>query len=149
MLKLALIALLFVPVVHAKDLQMYWIDVEGGAATLIVAPGGQSLLIDTGWADGDRDAKRIVAAAQSAGVKKIDYLVISHYHRDHVGGLAALSKLMPIDRIYSRGDVFETDNKQWHDSVVAAAKGHRTILKAGDKIPVPGLDVLAVTSSNT
>jgi len=55
-----------VPVVHAKDLQMYWIDVEGGAATLIVAPGGQSLLIDTGWADGDRDAKRIVAAAQAA-----------------------------------------------------------------------------------
>src|SRR6266481_1872382 len=88
----------------SKNLNMYWIDVEGGAATLIVTPSGQSLLIDTGWAVGDRDAKRIYSAAQQAGLKKIDHLVISHFHADHVGGLAALSKMIPIDRFYSRGD---------------------------------------------
>ena len=81
-----------------KNLEMYWIDVEGGAATLIVAPSGQSLLIDTGWAVGDRDAKRIYAAAQQAGLKQIDYFVLSHYHADHAGGLAALSKMIPIRR---------------------------------------------------
>ncbi len=72
---------------QTKNLDLYWIDVEGGAATLIVAPSGESLLIDTGWTVGDRDAKRIVAASQEAGLKKIDYLLISHWHADHVGGL--------------------------------------------------------------
>ena len=56
----------------SKNLDIYWIDVEGGAATLIVTPSGQSLLIDTGWAVGDRDAKRIYAAAQQAGLPLID-----------------------------------------------------------------------------
>ena len=71
-----------------KNLDVYWIDVEGGAATLLVAPSGESMLIDTGWAVGDRDPKRIYAAAQQAGLKKIDYVFISHFHADHVGGLA-------------------------------------------------------------
>jgi beta-lactamase superfamily II metal-dependent hydrolase len=66
--------------------------------TLIVAPSGQSLLIDTGWAVGDRDAKRIYAATQRAGLKQIDHFVLSHYHADHAGGLAALSKMIPIGR---------------------------------------------------
>ena len=101
----ALLSLVFLLTpVFAKDLEIYWIDVEGGAATLIVAPSGQSMLIDTGWVVGDRDAKRILAAAENAGLKKIDHLVISHYHADHVGGLAALSKLIPIGQFYGRGD---------------------------------------------
>src|SRR5206468_7041731 len=62
---------------QSRSLEIYWIDVEGGAATLIVSPSGESMLIDTGWEADDRDAKRILAAAQHAGVKKIDYLVIS------------------------------------------------------------------------
>src|SRR5207244_7316319 len=84
---------------QSRSLEIYWIDVEGGAATLIVSPSGESMLIDTGWEADDRDAKRILAAAQHAGVKKIDYLVISHYHADHVGGLAALSKVIHIGAV--------------------------------------------------
>ena len=99
-----------------KNLDIYWIDVEGGAATLIVSPSGESLLIDTGYAVGDRDAKRIYAAAQQAGLKKIDHLVISHFHGDHAGGLAALSKMIPIGRFYGHGDAIETENQQWLDS---------------------------------
>jgi len=91
----------------SKNLDIYWIDVEGGAATLILTPSGQSLLIDTGWAVGDRDAKRIYAAAQQAGLKRIDHLIISHFHADHVGGLAALSKMIPIDHFYGRGNEIE------------------------------------------
>lgn len=63
---------------QSRNLEIYWIDVEGGAATLIVSPSGESMLIDTGFETDDRDAKRIYAAAQEAGLKKIDYLVISH-----------------------------------------------------------------------
>jgi len=42
-----------------RNLDIHWVDVEGGAATLIVSPSGESLLIDSGWEVGDRDAKRI------------------------------------------------------------------------------------------
>src|SRR5215471_119007 len=76
----------------SQNLQIYWIDVEGGAATLVVSPSGESLLLDTGFPDADRDAKRIFAAAQKAGLKQIDNLVISHWHRDHEGGLAASAR---------------------------------------------------------
>src|SRR6266851_8865084 len=71
----------------ARPLGIYYIDVEGGAATLIVTPAGESILADDGWPDRDaRDAKRIVAAAKKAGLKRIDYLWITHYHTDHFGG---------------------------------------------------------------
>ena len=66
---------------QTRTLDIYWIDVEGGAATLFVTPSGASMLFDTGW--NERDARRIVATAEPAGVKKIDALVLSHYHTDH------------------------------------------------------------------
>src|SRR5437879_3311248 len=150
MLPLFLLALLVAPAgmlnAQSRNLDMYWIDVEGGASTLIVSPSGESLLIDTGYAVGDRDAKRIYAATQQAGVKKIDYLVISHFHADHVGGLAALSKMIPIGRFFSRGDEIEKENQQWLDSYRTASAGKRTIVKPGDEIPIKGLQVLVVTS---
>src|SRR5437588_7991167 len=81
---------------QSKNMDIYWIDVEGGAATLIVSPSGESMLIDTGFPVDDRDAKRIYAATQMAGLKKIDHLLISHYHADHVGGLTTLVKMIPV-----------------------------------------------------
>src|SRR5438093_6667436 len=107
MMRFLVLALLLVPqgMLHAqsRNLDIYWIDVEGGAATLIVSPSGESMLIDTGWEVDGRDAKRIRAAAEQAGLKKIDHIIISHYHADHVGGLAALSKMIPIGAVYGRG----------------------------------------------
>jgi competence protein ComEC len=144
-----ILALLLVPtLLHAqsRNLEIYWIDVEGGAATLIVSPSGQSLLIDTGFEADGRDAKRIYAAAQHAGVKKIDHLVISHYHADHVGGLAALSRMIPVDRFYGRGDEIEPANQKWLDTYRTAAGSKRTIVKPGDEIPVQGLKALVVAS---
>src|SRR5882724_13312534 len=86
-----------------KTLDIYFIDVEGGAATLIVTPTGQSLLIDAGF-PGDRDAGRIAhVALEIAGLKQIDHCVITHWHRDHVGGVAPLAKLIPIKNYYDHG----------------------------------------------
>ena len=131
----------------SRNLDIYWIDTEGGAATLIVAPSGESMLIDTGYPDADRDAKRIFAVAQHAGLTQIDHLVISHYHRDHVGGLAALIKLIPIGRYYGPNDQVELVNREWYDSFTTAATGKRTIVKPGDKIPLKGARVTVVTAN--
>ena len=86
-----------------KPLDFYFIDAEGGAATLIVTPAGQSLLVDTGN-PGTRDADRIAAAAKEAGITRIDYLVVTHYHSDHFGGAPELAKLLPIGTLYDNAD---------------------------------------------
>src|SRR5277367_3470790 len=134
------------PAQQSGKLDITWIDTEGGAATLLVSPTGESLLIDTGYAVGDRDAKRIFAAAQRAGLKQIDYLLISHGHQDHVGGLAALAKITPIGRFFDHGDGVEPENQERLDGYRKVAGDKRTIVKQGDKIPVRGFDALVVSS---
>jgi beta-lactamase superfamily II metal-dependent hydrolase len=131
---------------QSRPLDIYWVDVEGGAATLFVAPSGESMLIDTGWEVGDRDAGRIAAAAGAAGLRRIDHVIISHYHTDHVGGLVALSKLIPLGRIYSPNDKIEPANQKWLDAVRATAGERRTTVKPGDRVPLAGVDVQIVAS---
>src|SRR4029077_15310393 len=124
-----------------------WIDVEGGAATLFVSPTGEALLFDTGNpGNGDRDAKRIFAAAQKAGLTKIDHVVISHWHGDHVGGLEALSKMIPLGKFYDHGDGVEAADKARHDLYVQIARSNRTILKAGDSIALGLVQVRVLVS---
>ncbi len=137
---------------QTRTLDIYWIDVEGGASTLIVAPSGESLLVDTGFpGNDDRDAKRIQAAAMAAGLTRIDNLVITHFHGDHVGGLAALSKAMPIRKIYDHGESIEKSQAQgaklWQD-YLAVAGNRRTVVKPGDKIPLArNLDITVVSAN--
>lgn len=132
---------------QSGDLRITWIDVEGGASTLFVSPTGESLLFDTGNpGNGDRDAKRILAAAQKAGLSKIDHVVISHWHGDHVGGLEALSKMIPLGKFYDHGDGVEPQDKARYDLYVGIAGANRTILKAGDTIPLGGVQVRVLVS---
>src|SRR6185503_14275378 len=136
---------------QARNLDIYWTDVEGGAATLIVTPEGQSLLVDTGWASADdRDAKRIFLATQKAGLKKIDYLMITHFHGDHVGGVPALAKLIPIEHFLDHGDSIEAQDPRSGPAWAAyktVAAGKRTTLKPGDKLPLKGLDAVVISSN--
>src|SRR5499433_693247 len=86
-----------------REMRIVFVDTEGGAATLILTPAGESVLIDCGN-PGNRDAERIhKAATEMAGLKAIDHLVITHWHTDHYGGIARLSKLMPIHNYYDHG----------------------------------------------
>lgn len=136
---------------QARNLDIYWIDVEGGAATLIIPPTGPNLLVDTGNpTPDDRDAKRIFAVAKKAGLKKIDYLLTTHFHGDHVGGAPALAKLIPIGHYLDHGDSIEAEDPRgaplWK-AYAALAAGKRTTLKPGDKLPLKGVDAIVVSAN--
>src|SRR5437762_4828046 len=140
--------LLVVGVVGAADkprgLDIYFVDTEGGAATLIVTPAGESILIDCGN-PGTRDADRIHAAAQAAGLKAIDHLIITHWHVDHYGGIGHLSELMPVHHYYDHGipDTLVEDPQNFPLLIQAykkAAGDKRKILKPGDEITLKQMD---------
>ncbi len=134
----------------AKNLQIYAIDVEGGQSTLVVTPTGDSLLVDTGWPGHDhRDADRIVAAAKAAGVKKIDCLVITHYHLDHVGGVYQLAEKMPILNFVDHGPQTEKGKDAeilFNEYAAMRAKGQHLEVKPGDTIPMRGMDVKVLSA---
>jgi competence protein ComEC len=129
----------------ADSLEVYFIDVEGGQATLFVSPSGESMLVDTGWGENNnRDADRIVAAAMAANVKKIDYLFITHFHADHVGGVPQLAAKLPIGTFLDPGPrTAKSPAAVALFNVYAAVrdKGRHFEAKPGDAIPVRGLDV--------
>src|SRR5688572_14094542 len=94
--------------VAAQTLDIYFIDVEGGQATLIVTPAGQSMLIDAGYEGfGNRDPGRILAAAKDAGVTKLDYLLITHFHGDHFGGASEVARRLPVATFLDYGEPVE------------------------------------------
>lgn len=116
-------------------LDFYWIDVEGGAATLIVTPQGESLLIDTGH-PGHHDGDRIVrAVVERAGLRRIDHLVVTHYHTDHFGGAATLAKMLPIGAVYDNGDWPELREPP-DEAYKTFACDRRVQLSAGDTLPL-------------
>jgi competence protein ComEC len=136
-----------------KALRVYFVDVEGGQATLFVTPEGQSLLIDTGW-DGQngRDADRIVATAKKAGLSRIDYVEITHFHEDHVGGVPQLVERIPIGTFIDHGEKREvgdgpTDrvSKAYQD-VLATGKFKHIVAKVGDTLPVRGMKAIVVSA---
>jgi len=143
-----LLAALAVPLPAAKTLDIYFVDTEGGQATLLVAPTGQTLLIDTGFAgNSGRDADRIAAAAKSGGVKKIDYLLITHHHADHVGGVTSLLERLPVVNFLDHGPNVELENQYDPAYATAFAKGAHQVIKPGDTIPVKGLDITVMAAA--
>jgi len=136
-----------------KELQVYFVDVEGGQATLFVTPAGQSMLIDTGWpGNNGRDADRIVAAAKKAGISKINYVLITHFHDDHVGGLPQLVARIPVEALIDHGDNRETGDaataRGWnaYQDLLATGKYKRITAKPGDALPIQGVKADVVSS---
>jgi len=138
----------------SKSLQVYVIDTEGGKATLYVAPGGETVLVDSGN-PGGRDTDRIMAALSDAGATKIDYLVSTHYHVDHVGGLQELASRIPIGTFVDHGTTVEGPVTALREQVpgfqvayaALHAKAKHLVVKAGDRLPVTGLDWRIVSSA--
>jgi len=134
-----------------KSLQIYFIDVEGGQATLVVSPSGESLLIDTGWPGYEgRDADRILAAAHQAGLKQIDYVMITHYHRDHVGGVPQLVDGIKVGTFVDHGPNLEDSQVTRTDYAAyeKAIAGHpRVTVKPGWALPIKGIEVRVLTAA--
>lgn len=133
-----------------KGLQIFLVDVEGGQATLFVPPHGQSLLIDTGWGyNAYRDANRIAAAAKLAKIKKIDYVLITHYHSDHVGGVPQLVGKMPVGAFIDHGpnrEESKTSSTLYKEYQDATAGSEHITAKPGDRLPVKGLEITVVSA---
>jgi competence protein ComEC len=135
----------------AGTLDIYWIDVEGGASTLIVTPQGQSVLMDTGFGGfNDRDASRIEqVVTKEAGLKRLDYVLISHFHSDHVGGLAALAKRVEIGTFVDHGDTVEKEangGRVPFEQYRTVAGNRRRTVKPGDRLPLAGIELLIVAA---
>lgn len=129
-------------------LRIAWIDVEGGAATLVVTAEGEALMMDCGW-PGLRDVDRIAKAAAELGVRKIDHYLTSHWHTDHWGCVEALSKAIPIVRYYDHGfpDASAKDvDPKLKDAYLRATGGKQIVLKPGDLVPLKGAEVKIVSS---
>jgi len=161
------------PAIAAEGtLKIVSVDVEGGGGTLFVTPEGKSLLIDTGWPGGagllpspdgaKNSAERIVAAAKKLGVSKIDYLIITHYHMDHVGGVSELVKLMPVDTFIDHGpnsehlapgekvppDLAGGAPDQLYPKYLEVIKGHHHIVaRPGQVIPMGSMTDTIVASN--
>src|SRR6185369_7159451 len=157
----------------AGKLQIYFIHVEGGQCTLVVTPAGETLLIDAGWAgEGGlestsrstpseaakaRDPGRIVAALRDAGRDRIDYLLVTHFHRDHIGGIPELAQLVPVTTFIDHGSAYppsqrvatgrESLEAAAFDAYAATRAGGRHLQpKPGDRLPLRNIDVRVVSA---
>ena len=132
-------------------LDIYVTDVEGGNATLFVTPAGESVLIDTGNANGAvRDVGRIMDAVRDAHLTQIDHLILTHYHGDHFGGMEELSKQIPIKEFIDHGPNVQAGvGADWERDVYPKlyAKGKHTVAKPGDRIALKGVDWRIVASA--
>jgi len=150
---------------QTKPLDIYFLDTEGGQATLFVSPSGQSMLVDTGFPGNQgaatpaeasapgitRDADRIMSVLKEANVSVLDYVVVTHYHADHAGNAAELANRIPIRHFVDHGP-YTVEMQKGRDAAFLSylpvrEHAHAITAKPGDRIPVDGLDVQVVSSA--
>ena len=149
---LACIGVSVASVLQAADppLTFYFIDVEGGQSTLIVTPRHQAMLVDAGYpGPNDRDVNRVMAAIADAGVSRLDYLLITHYHQDHVGGAAGVAQRIPVGTFVDHGIPVESDSiysdrdRQAFATYDAVRHGQRQLhARPGDELSLKDLDIV-------
>lgn len=128
-----------------EPLQIYWVDVEGGAATLLIAPNGEVVVVDAGF-PGSRDPERIAKVLKDeVKADHIDHLICTHYHTDHVGGISTLGGLLPITHFYDHGATVQAGND--YNNYVTFAGDKRVLTKVGDKLTLGDVVLTFVTAA--
>jgi len=135
------------------SMQIYFVDVEGGQATLFVTADKHSLLIDTGWPGfNGRDADRIASAAKAAGLDHIDCVLLTHYHTDHTGGVPQLVAKIPVKMFIDHGPNRETADESTvkiadaYQKVLSSGNYEHIVAHPGDNLPVPGMNIMVVSA---
>lgn len=134
----------------ADSLDFYVIDTEGGKAIIVVTPEGETMLVDAGYPrDDDRDTNRIVAAAESLGIREFDYILATHYDADHSGNIAAVDASVPGKVFIDHGEIVpDVRSDRYYQSYVAAiGDRERIIVKPGDVLPIKGVRVQVLTAA--
>jgi len=135
----------------APSLVIYFIDVEGGQSTLIVTPDRQAMLVDAGFpGNDDRDPKRIMTAIHDAGISRLDYLVLTHFHQDHIGGVPAIAAQIPIGAIVDHDVLFDSDRftlAAFHAYEPVRSESRLIHPKAGDRLPLKGVELVVASAS--
>jgi competence protein ComEC len=163
---LFLVGLICLPYLRAAGvMEVYVVDVEGGKSMLVVSPSGQAVLVDGGWGGfnnekyvmirpNGRDAARIAAVVKLAGVKQIDYFVVTHYDTDHIGGVpAAVAAIgVPVLHFADHGEPLAQDQVTQDEfraylDAVGKAKAQRIVVKPGDKLPIEGIEITVLTAA--
>jgi beta-lactamase superfamily II metal-dependent hydrolase len=147
------VALAFASAVRAADtLDIYVVDTEGGKAIILLTPDGETMLVDAGYpTEDDRDTKRVVEAARSAGISKFDYVVATHYDADHSGNVPSVDRLIPGKVFVDHGDPmpnYDSGNRsRYYDPYIKAIAGRKRMsVKPGDVIPIKGCRVTVVSA---
>ena len=139
------------PAPHSEELDIYFVDVEGGQATLIVTPEGESMLVDSGSPGFEgRDIGRILQAAQLAGLKQLDYMLVTHYHLDHAGAVPELAERIPIVTFVDHGpnqEETESAAELYENYRQVRARARHLLVAPGDEIPLKGAEVTVVSAA--
>jgi competence protein ComEC len=145
------LAVLFASVsLAAGTLDVYVIDTEGGKAVILVTPAGGTMLIDAGYPRQDnRDTERIVATAQSLGIRQFDYIVSTHYDADHVGNVPEVAARIPARVYVDHGPPMSSGPgiDRFLNPYLHFIQGKKRVsVKPGDTIPMKGLHITVVSS---
>jgi beta-lactamase superfamily II metal-dependent hydrolase len=149
-----LILLLAGPASTTGTLEIYFVDVEGGQATLLITPARESLLVDAGYGGrfGGRDAERIVEVMSDARLDRIDYLLITHFHGDHAGGVAELASRVPIGTFIDYGEPLGSDRMAtgtFRNYEPVRRQGRHLRAQPGDGLPLLGITAHIVSAGGT
>ncbi len=113
--------------VYAGMLQIHCLNVGHGDATLVISPAGRTLLIDAG--NDSMGLRKVLPWLSSRGITSLDWIVATHYHGDHIGGLDEVINGLGRDSVkqavYDRGWSYGTN--AYGDYVRAAGNKRRTI----------------------
>ena len=134
------------PTAVEGNLEIHHIDVGQADSTLIITPTADTILVDTG--DWRQDGADVIAYLDELGIERIDHLVATHAHADHIGGHAAIIETFETERdgIGTAYDSGVPHTSATYDNYLDAIEDHDVellVVEEGDELPLDDDDLVA------